>query len=344
MTAKAPDPEVDAAIAAVAEGPLDEGRRRVLADLLLERGDPRGEFLVLQFLIAARQGSGPMRQRAEELWRRHRHEWMAGLESCLTELELENGFPVSASIRPGLKAAQLDQLLASPMAATLQRLDSQGDEQALVRVASAPRFCALDTLTVRSEPTFLALAEHAVPGRLRRLRLAFVPTWPRLTQLVSASTFEGLQSVSFRLADWAPPTRQFLRHSQEPSGSTPLSPGKALELLARRPSITEVHLSAATFGDAALFQDVARVWPHVPFERVTCAGTFELVREAGATTLTLQNLGWRALIDLRRVVPPDVTRARLMVKREPRAAWSVDENDPRAALAAAWAGIDVTTM
>jgi uncharacterized protein (TIGR02996 family) len=57
-----PDPELDAALRAVAEGPLDDGRRRVLADLLLERGDPRGEFLLLQFLISANQASGAVRQ------------------------------------------------------------------------------------------------------------------------------------------------------------------------------------------------------------------------------------------------------------------------------------------
>lgn len=342
MTAKAPDPEVEAALAAVAEVPLDEGRRRVLADLLLERGDPRGEFLVLQFLIAARQSSGPMRQRAEELWRRHRHEWMAGLENCLTDVELENGFPVAACIRPGLKPELLDRLLASPMVATLQRLDSAGDERALVRAASDPRLHALETLTVRAEPTLLALAEQALPGRIRRLKLAFVPTVPRLTQLASERTFDGLRSVSFRLADWAPPTRS--RRSEEPAPSKPLRPALALEVLARRASITEVHLSAASFGDAALFRDVARVWPRVPFERVTCAGTFELVREAGSTTVTLQNLSWRALSDLRAVVPADVTRAHLMVKREPWRQWqAADERDPRAELAAVWAGITITT-
>lgn len=335
---KAPDPEVEAAIAAVAEGPLDDGRRRVLADLLLERGDPRGEFLMLQFLIAANQGSGPMRQQADELWRRHRHEWMAGVETSFEDLALENGFPVSATIRLGLTAAQIDRLLASPMTATLRHLDARaGAEQVLVRAACDVRFHALERLTVRSEPAFLAIAEGGVPNRLRRLHLAFVPTWPRLQQLVSSSAFAELRALSLKLATWQPPSRRFLRRSEDEATASPLAPEKVLELLSQRASLAEVELTSASFGDAPLFEAVARAWPRLPFTRVSSPGTFELARGPDGTSLTLQNLPFTLLRELRRSVPKDVTRARLMRRRS-----TFNSADEREAVLAAWTGLDVT--
>lgn len=334
---KTRDPEVEAAIAAVAEGPLDEGRRRVLADLLLERGDPRGEFLVLQFLLAANQGSGPIRQQADELWRKHRHEWMAGVETSLEDLALENGFPVSATISVGLTPPQIERLLTSPMTATLRHLDARADaEQVLVRAACDPRFHALVSLAVRSEPTFLAIAERGVPNRVRHLQLAFVPTWPRLQQLTSAAAFGDLRAVSLRLATWQPPSRRFLRRSEDQATVSPLAPGQVLELLAQRPTLADVELTSAGFGDAPLFEAVARAWPRLPFTRVSSPGTFELTRGPEGTSLTLQNVPLTLLRELRRSVPKDVTRARLMCRR------SFTDGDDRDAVIAAWAGLDVT--
>lgn len=62
--------------APVWEAPKDLARRQVLADALLERGDPRGEFISLQLA-----GASPARQRA--LIKTHGHAWLGALADVI---------------------------------------------------------------------------------------------------------------------------------------------------------------------------------------------------------------------------------------------------------------------
>lgn len=110
---------------------------------------------------------------------------------------------------------------------------------------------------------------------------------------------------------------------------------RVLEVLSKLATLTQVDLSGVGFGDQALFESVARAWPRLRFERVGSPGTFELVRDPGGTTLTLQNFTPSQLLTLRRAVPADVTRARLMCKR------SYGDADQRAKVLEAWRPLDV---
>lgn len=69
----------EALLAAVMANPDDDGPRLVYADWLLERGDVRGEFIVLQ-VQAARLAPGPERSdleaRAQVLLDKHQREWV----------------------------------------------------------------------------------------------------------------------------------------------------------------------------------------------------------------------------------------------------------------------------
>lgn len=69
----------EALLAAVLANPDDDGPRLVYADWLLERGDVRGEFIVLQ-VQAARLSAGPERvdleARAQALLEKHQGEWV----------------------------------------------------------------------------------------------------------------------------------------------------------------------------------------------------------------------------------------------------------------------------
>lgn len=64
---------------AIHDHPADDAPRRVYADWLLERGDPRGELIHLQCELAMRSTSDPrrqaMRQREHELLRAHAVDW-----------------------------------------------------------------------------------------------------------------------------------------------------------------------------------------------------------------------------------------------------------------------------
>ncbi|GMU58554.1 MAG: hypothetical protein AMXMBFR34_03170 [Myxococcaceae bacterium] len=97
----------------VYEAPSDDGRRRVLADHLLQEGDPRGELIMLQFDTSARA-----RKRADKLLERHRQAFLEPLRPVVVPGTdaWERGFLVACS-------ARLDGGLAGcPAWATVRRL------------------------------------------------------------------------------------------------------------------------------------------------------------------------------------------------------------------------------
>jgi len=87
----------DELIRAVYESPLDDAPRLVLADHLIERGDPRGELIALQ-IQRHRDGrrGGVAHERA--LIRRGGRAWFDGLDADgATEIVIDRGFPISAT-------------------------------------------------------------------------------------------------------------------------------------------------------------------------------------------------------------------------------------------------------
>ncbi len=64
---------------AVAQAPEDDGPRHVLSDALLERGDPRGEFIALQLLKARGQATPRQEAREKILEQNHWRRWLIEL-------------------------------------------------------------------------------------------------------------------------------------------------------------------------------------------------------------------------------------------------------------------------
>jgi uncharacterized protein (TIGR02996 family) len=91
-----PDSTISSMFDAVYAAPLDVCRRRVLADVLLERGEPRGEFIALQLDTSARS-----RKRAQKLLNRHRLEFLGPLRDVLVSGTdtWAHGFVVRAELR-----------------------------------------------------------------------------------------------------------------------------------------------------------------------------------------------------------------------------------------------------
>lgn len=67
----------------VYEAPQELGPRRVLADALLERGDPRGEFITLQLAADERRIDKAQRARMQELYDLHSFAWLGPLAEAL---------------------------------------------------------------------------------------------------------------------------------------------------------------------------------------------------------------------------------------------------------------------
>jgi uncharacterized protein (TIGR02996 family) len=88
--------------------PDDLDCRRVYADWLAQRGDPRGEFITLQLLELDGDPSAndpAVRRRISKLRSDHEVEWLGRLASCFCEKSVcfVGGFPVSGRVRPRLR-------------------------------------------------------------------------------------------------------------------------------------------------------------------------------------------------------------------------------------------------
>lgn len=90
------DDQVRAMFAAVYAAPSDRQRREVLADALLQEGQPRGEFIALQL-----EGSSRARKRASKLLERHRAEWLGPLAPAVLQGtdDWRGGFLHAARVR-----------------------------------------------------------------------------------------------------------------------------------------------------------------------------------------------------------------------------------------------------
>jgi uncharacterized protein (TIGR02996 family) len=94
-------------LAAVYEAPDDDTVRQVYADALLEAGDPRGDFMVLQLKRARGEPLSPAEEKQEAaLQKKHAKAWLGPLYEVLQSkhLEFRKGFLYSAQIRPVAKA------------------------------------------------------------------------------------------------------------------------------------------------------------------------------------------------------------------------------------------------
>jgi len=111
-------PPLEALYAPIWQAPRDTARRQVLADVMLERGDPRGEFISLQLAQAS-----PKRQRT--LLKTHGRAWLGALADILDLKEeppaFEGGFVTEVSVKH-VRQAQF--LLAgdAPEWATVRRV------------------------------------------------------------------------------------------------------------------------------------------------------------------------------------------------------------------------------
>lgn len=112
----------DELLAAIyAEPRLDE-HRRVYADWLSERGDPRGEFILLQLIEHDGRATKLSRERARSLIRSHAKAWLGPLDEVLERKSVvfDRGFPTRAVCKPGLRKP--NRHFTDPMWATFEHL------------------------------------------------------------------------------------------------------------------------------------------------------------------------------------------------------------------------------
>ncbi|MDP1829847.1 MAG: TIGR02996 domain-containing protein [Archangium sp.] len=205
------DPALVPLFDAVAEAPDDDGPRHVLADALLERGDPRGEFISLQLLRA--QGTSTPKQQArekrleEDHWRRWFSE-VPGVGVAPTALtpvnDFHRGFLRSCVLAPC--GAGVD----SPAWRMVERIDVSTVGLGEGRELAAPALTRLAVLTGLDAACLQVVLSGPEKPALREL--GFAGPWLQgdrgrkdQRQVLALTRFPGLRVL--RLAPGARPFR-----------------------------------------------------------------------------------------------------------------------------------------
>jgi hypothetical protein len=311
------DAEVAAALEGLRRAPGDEHARRVLSDVLQERGDPRGEFLVLTTLLAQHQGTGAMRARAAELFRRHRREWLKDLEGAFTDIELRAGFPIKAAFVERVTPEALQRGTTSVAAATLEVLQQKHAPavEAMVEVLNGAFVPLLHDVSVL----------RGVAERLRRERPIRTVTAPMAELALVADSPLARSAQSLQLVA-----------GQASGGSL----ATLFEAVRPFPSLTRLSLvGAGEYGrwNISNVNAVVAAWLASPLETFEVVPQLRMTREGGVMALSLQWLTTTQLIALAKTFPPVFTRVTLAPSDYRRP-------NMRAALQKAWAPREVQVL
>ncbi len=192
--AKAKRDAEDEILREIYDDPLADGPRLVYADLLSERGDPRGELITLQF--ARRAGAVDESQKARERWllKQHMKEWLGGLAPAISNTQsysattFERGFVAIADIYLSaekqlpltwrdpawatveeLRGLHKRQVLEHAPLKGLRRLDETNLETLKILAKHPEKFANVAALEIwvpqgLDDPARAALALEALPG------------------------------------------------------------------------------------------------------------------------------------------------------------------------------------
>jgi uncharacterized protein (TIGR02996 family) len=124
---------IETLIAEIYANPADDAQRLVLADLLLQRGDPRGELIALQF----GRGDGEPTKRELRLLQKHGRSWLGRLAPVLSwgrhysRTAFRRGFLAVADIMLSVDK-KLEPLAGAPEWATVEKLTGRWNTDLLL--------------------------------------------------------------------------------------------------------------------------------------------------------------------------------------------------------------------
>jgi uncharacterized protein (TIGR02996 family) len=217
MVDKALDDEFFAQIYAAAE---DDEPRFVLADRLQERGDPRGEFIALQYARLSAAPSAEALAREQDLFDRHATRWLGSLRPVLFKagLVFERGFPVEGRLTGNAhdirraagdpawvtfraldvdyatrRGSPVDGLLVAPSMRSLRRLVALSTDDA-VRLERSGVKLSIEQLVIRGLSDEIA-ALGAFP-RLKRLDVQYGAPAAGVARLLAQDAIARLESFA----------------------------------------------------------------------------------------------------------------------------------------------------
>lgn len=192
----------NALFAAVYARPSDDGARAVLADHLLERSDPRGEFIALQLEKLRRPLAGQAARREKLLLHTHRAAWLGPLMKTLVgEEKWERGFLSEAWVNlPG-------EPTADPRWNTVKKIALTVPDHVRPRELGSGNFRALKVLHGAFRLGLEVLLETHDPPPLEELELSGPGSqsgWNKqqVSALLKMTAYPSLTRLKLRPALW----------------------------------------------------------------------------------------------------------------------------------------------
>jgi uncharacterized protein (TIGR02996 family) len=186
----------DALLAAALATPDDDAPRLVWADALLERGDPRGEFVALQFKAARGEATEADLRRMRGLQQRHGKSWLGdNLAAVLVRCGFARGLLDEAELAQNAAAdpAVWAAACREPALATVRTLHrGRGNEAHYAAFVTSPALCSLVDIEVGSRAVLRKVVASGRP--FTTLRLARPPSAADLRAL---DALPALRLLSF---------------------------------------------------------------------------------------------------------------------------------------------------
>ena len=248
----------EALLQAIRERPDDDGPRLVLADWLSERGDPRGELIVLQCRLARMDRNDDERRwieaRTRELLAAHEDEWRGRVLALPTVSSgyLERGFVRRVVMAESVFAKRAAELFAE--APLLEEAYLRAD-RITTELPVPPELARLRALRIDSTSYALAVLRSPHAKSLERLAFGGQAAGPELVELVERAGFGRLTALDLanarigetglaRLVKWP----GLAKLERLDLSSCDLRPGSALNALCSAPSIRGLRW-LALFGN-----------------------------------------------------------------------------------------------
>jgi uncharacterized protein (TIGR02996 family) len=285
------DLDVDGLLAAVYAAPEDSGPRRVLADALMESGDPRGEFIVLQLQEAENGGTETGTKRADALLAAHKDAWLGALQPVVYRAWFREGFLDRIELDAGRRAPAKawEKLARHPSLATVRGVDRGKAPKHIHELFLNDALRSLASVEIASNAVADAL-ERSMPPRLRDVRSAHWTSGPYLTGfrqrvlplLTAMPTVRAVTISEEALPDLL--DSDVLARLTSIGVFTDFDPETCGRLLA-----LPAHITAVDLPHADPEPSIA-LWNRLPWHvrRMRLDENVRLVRDGGRTTLVLE--------------------------------------------------------
>jgi uncharacterized protein (TIGR02996 family) len=176
----------------VAASPADDGPRRVLADYLLERENPRGEYIALSL---EKSPTPEIVKRRDELLAEHERRWLPSIADAvpMCSVRWQRGFPVAAEVLAGER--DVAKVRGSLGWATLEQLHVHRSSECVLD----PAMLALREIGPIDERWISALVDAPLPWAIEILEIELDDA--DVTKLCKATTLPKLRALTIHARD-----------------------------------------------------------------------------------------------------------------------------------------------